>query len=173
MRGHRPRCDHATDGNLRPASAIGGPKPTPFERREQQPHDHPGARDRRPVGARVHHDNERVVAEGTANARERANRQAFDEPATCRTERGARCREEQRAVQDPRRHGVPDTDSVQMKSPRVAAAATTAIPAIAFMLTGRYPPAFYPKNDGRTSLRLVVSIQRTDAVPGQRATDRE
>ena len=32
--------------------------------------------------------------------------------ATCRTERGAHCREEQRAVQDPRRHGVPDTDSV-------------------------------------------------------------
>ena len=36
----------------------------------------------------------------------------------------------------------------QMKSPRVAAAAITAIPAIAFMLTGRYPSAFYPKTTG-------------------------
>ena len=90
----------------------GCPKPAPVERREEQPHDHPRAGNRRAVGARVHDENEPVVAEGTADARERANRQAFDQPATRCTEHGAQYREEQRTVQDPRRHGVTDADRV-------------------------------------------------------------
>ena len=45
--------------------------------------------------------------------------QAFDEPATCRTERGAHCREgATRCAGSPGRHGVPDTDSVPDEIPK-------------------------------------------------------
>jgi hypothetical protein len=83
-----------------------------FERGEDQPHDDPRRRNRRPVGAPVHDRDKHVVAGGPADTRERANGKSLQDAAVRSTEHGADRREQQRPVDEPSQYRVPDAKGV-------------------------------------------------------------